>query len=94
MLNKEKKGIELITGAMILHLRSVKNMTQTELAQKSGVSTAYISHLENDIRKMTFKTAVKIAKGLGVDYKVLADSPVKKRAEELGLPIESYEKYI
>lgn len=47
-------------------LRRSKGMTQRELAQKTGLSTTLVSHLENEICGPSKKTEFKIAKALGV----------------------------
>lgn len=52
----------------IREARMKAGMTQTELAEKSGVSRSIISQLENGKRDITStKTLVKIASTLGVD---------------------------
>ena len=46
-------------------IRSAKGMTQTELAQKSGVSRTLINQLETGVRDViTSKTMVKLSKAL------------------------------
>lgn len=52
-------------GFYIKEMREAKNMTQDELAAKSGVSRGTISALENGtMRGTTTKTLVKIAMAL------------------------------
>lgn len=52
-------------GYCIKKTREAKNMTQEELAEKSGVSRGTISALENGtMRTTTTKTLVKIAQAL------------------------------
>ena len=52
-------------GYKIKELREAMNMTQEELAEKSGVSRGTISALENGIdRTTTSKTLVKLAQAL------------------------------
>lgn len=54
-------------GYKIKEIREAKSMTQEELAEKSGISRATISGLENGTeRNTTSKTLVKIATALGV----------------------------
>ena len=53
-------------GYKIKETREAKNMTQEELAEKSGVSRTTISGLENEtVRATSTKTLVKIAQALG-----------------------------
>ena len=52
-------------GYKIREIRKAKNMTQDELAKKSGVSRVTISMLENQIDRATStKTLLKIADAL------------------------------
>lgn len=53
-------------GYKIKELREQKNMTQEELAEKSGVSRTIISFLENGSPNTTSKTLVNIARALDV----------------------------
>lgn len=53
-------------GYKIKELREKKNMTQDELAEKSGVSRTIISFLENGNPNTTSKTLVRIARALDV----------------------------
>jgi transcriptional regulator with XRE-family HTH domain len=54
-------------GYKIKEIRESRDMTQEELAEKSGVSRVTISGLENGTeRNTTSKTLVKIAAALGV----------------------------
>lgn len=53
-------------GYKIKEVRESLNMTQEELAEKSGVSRGTISALENGDPITTSKTLVKLAKALGV----------------------------
>lgn len=53
-------------GYKIKELREEQNMTQEELARKSGVSRTTIWALENNANKMaSTKTLLKIAQALG-----------------------------
>ena len=52
-------------GYRIKEVRESKNMTQEELADKSGVSRGTISALENgSLRNTTSKTLLKLAQAL------------------------------
>ena len=56
-------------GYRIKQLREERNMTQTELAQKSGVCRATIWALESGVSKVTTtKTLGKIAEALDVKF--------------------------
>jgi putative transcriptional regulator len=53
-------------GYKIKEVRESLNMTQEELAEKSGVSRGTISALENGDPTTTSKTLVNLAKAMGV----------------------------
>lgn len=54
-------------GYKVKELREERDMTQEELAEKSGVSRTIISGLENGTaRATTTKTLLKLAKALSV----------------------------
>lgn len=56
----------------IKEIREKKGMSQTELAEKSGITRATIWKLEtSDAEMTTTKTLIKIANALGVDVKQL-----------------------
>lgn len=60
---KQKGGINL--GYRIKEFREARNMTQDELAKRSGVSRGTISAMENGIdRNTSTKTLLKIARAL------------------------------
>lgn len=52
-------------GFRIREFREALNMTQDDLAKKSGVSRGTISAMENGGKETTTKTLVKIARALG-----------------------------
>ena len=59
-------------GYRIKEVREEKNMTQEELSNRSGVSRATISALENgSTRATTTKTLANIARALGVTIESL-----------------------
>ena len=54
------------------HLRGARhreNMTQRELAEKSGIPRRHISEMENDRRPIGKKNAKLLSEALGVDYR-------------------------
>lgn len=51
---------------VLKYLRIQKGITQRELADKTGLSTTFISHLENKVSNPSKDTEYKIAKALGV----------------------------
>ena len=84
--------LDEITGARIAHYRAIKQLTQTQLAEKANLSTSYISHLENGLRTATFKAVVKIANALEIDWREIGISPITKKIESLNISIEQKEE--
>ena len=60
------KGRELSIGVNIRRYRLAEDLTLKELAERSGVSIATISKIENGKISGGFETIYKIARGLGV----------------------------
>ncbi len=56
----------------IKHCRKQRNMTLTDLSEKTGISAGYLSHLENGGRKNpSYDTLLKISKALDLDITFL-----------------------
>jgi len=59
-------------GKTIKKYRLERKMTQVELAKKAGLTDVWISHLENERRKPSLKTAIKLADALLITLDDLA----------------------
>jgi len=70
-LAKHKKAGMVLRGA-----RGRDNMTQKELAKRSGVSQENISRIENGKRVVGEKLAKKLAKPLKINYLLLMEDDV------------------
>jgi transcriptional regulator with XRE-family HTH domain len=73
----EKQGISAITirstaqlGNAIRRLRKIQNISQTELAQKSGVTQATISRLEKGTQKAEAGTLLLVLAALQADMTI------------------------
>lgn len=65
-------------GQKIRHLRKEKELSLNKLAERAGVSTAYLSQLENDVSKQpSAEILIKIASALGTTIADLLDQPVR-----------------
>ena len=53
-------------GENIKRIRTDAGLTQTEVAERAGISQAYLSQIESDLRSMDVKAADKLAQALGV----------------------------
>lgn len=58
--------IEQKFGATIVRLRKERNLSQERFAGEAGVSTRYMSDVENGIRNVSLDIIEKIAKQLGL----------------------------
>lgn len=65
----KKELLEL--GLIIKSKRQSRNMTQVELANKSGVDRNYVGMLERGERNPSYLTLLKIAKGLNIKIHLL-----------------------
>lgn len=53
-------------GENLKKIRTNKNITQTELAEKLGVDKSFVSNLENGKNNPTLSTIASLAQALGV----------------------------
>lgn len=52
-------------GRQVQQLRKQRHLSQADLAEATGMSVAYISHIETGIKKASLESVVKIATALG-----------------------------
>lgn len=55
-----------IIGNKIYQLRRSLNMTQQELAEKTGIAVTFLSEIENGRKSMSVDTLIKLSRGLHV----------------------------
>jgi transcriptional regulator with XRE-family HTH domain len=61
----------------LTELRNIKNMSQKELSQKSGLSQSYIAMLEKGERNLNYKTMQQLAQALNINPQdLISDNPV------------------
>lgn len=61
----------------LTELRNIKNMSQKELSQKSGLSQSYIAMLEKGERNLNFKTMQQLAQALNINLQdLISNNPV------------------
>ena len=71
-LHREYEAIQPeydIIKAMI-NTRTIQNLTQTELAEKTGISLADIKKLENGTRNPSLNLLKNLAEGIGMTLKI------------------------
>lgn len=57
----------------LIELRKKKRLTQKEISTECGMTRQYYGLIENGVRNVPVKTAKKIAKVLGFDWKIFYD---------------------
>lgn len=77
-------------GERIAALRSRRGLTQKELANRAGLSTPFISDIENDKRNVSSGALLKIADVLGasLDYLMKGEGKRQQREEPDEIPPE------
>ena len=58
-------------------IRTSKNLSLSALSRELGISTGYLSHLENGVRRVTPQLADKLAEVLDVPREVISDAVQK-----------------
>ncbi|MGI6184359.1 MAG: helix-turn-helix domain-containing protein [Candidatus Fimadaptatus sp.] len=70
-------------GMRVRRARKLAGLTQSELAEKLGISTSFLGHIERGSRKASMDTIVKISNELTVSLdSLLADSLTARSAKE------------
>ena len=72
------KNCESILGKKILEIREIKGLSQQQLASKSGLSKALITHIETGKRYPSDKALKKIIEALEISEDEILTEEVKK----------------
>jgi putative transcriptional regulator len=86
-MEKSKSWYEHIghcLGQAIVSRRKRLNMSQEDLAEKSGVDRAFISSIERSKRNPSFKTMASIAHGLRMRFARLVDNSERCADDKAG----------
>lgn len=70
----DKLGPEYKLAAELLRARLHKNLTQTEVAKRAGVSQVIIARLESGTSNPTIETVDKVSKVLGKKLKLVGSN--------------------
>lgn len=89
-MDEQRKQITIATAQRIKSLRVQKNLSQEELAFRSGVNVVYYGQLERGLKCPTVDTLYKLSKGLEVplpellrfEDEVLLDAKIKNNQVE------------
>ncbi len=83
-------NILISIGRRIQSVREKRGLTQSQLEEKTGINTKYISAIECGQKNVTIKTLEKIANGLNIDlYALFLFSEEFESGETVKKAIES-----
>jgi DNA-binding XRE family transcriptional regulator len=83
---------EIVEEAHLAAVRKAMTVTQTTLAERTGLKQAEISRIENNIQTVQMKTLQRYVSGLGGTMKIVAEFPDGTHAEipvRSGKPVKS-----
>ena len=63
--------IKTVFGQKVKQLRKAKELSQEDLAEKSGLNRPYISAIEQGKRNVSLEVIEKLAEALGIEIKEL-----------------------
>ena len=69
----------------IRRARKAAGMTQADLAEKLGISTSFLGHIERGTRKASLDTLVKMANEMGVSLDSLAADSLDSQLRVSGI---------
>ena len=79
-------------GMRIRRARKAAGMTQADLAEKLGISTSFLGHIERGTRKASLDTLVKMANELGVSLDSLAADSLDSQLRDSGISYSRQQK--
>ena len=91
----EKEGAELLKrakGYCIAMCIEGKQLTSPDLAEKLGISTSFLGHIERGTRKASLDTLVKMANELGVSLDSLAADSLDSQLRDSGISYSRQQK--
>jgi DNA-binding Xre family transcriptional regulator len=88
----EAGAAAIVAAVHLAELRRAMTTTQTELAEKTGMKQAEISRIENNPETVQIRTMERYVRGLGGEFKLVAEFPDGTHAEiplRRGKPVRS-----
>ena len=79
-------------GMRIRRARKAAGMPQADLAEKLGISTSFLGHIERGTRKASLDTLVKMANELGVSLDSLAADSLDSQLRDSGISYSRQQK--
>ena len=64
-LVKEADELYILLGKRVRQLRLQKKLTQEQLAERAGISTSFLGHIERGSRKLSLDSFCRIVRALG-----------------------------
>ena len=87
------KGLGMGTGDNIKRFRKMRRMTQSELAEKLGLTEGAVRHYESGIRAVKPELLPQIAKALNVSQSALKDYQVESYTDLIGMLLQLEDVY-
>ena len=88
----EEGGRRFIEAMHLAEIRQALTVTQTELAQRTGLKQAEVSRIENNVSTIQLRTLERYVEGLGGNVSIVADFPDGSQAHiplKAGKPVKS-----
>lgn len=83
---KEDDKLYIMVGKQVRQLRLQRKLTQEQLAERAGISTSFLGHIERGSRKLSLETFCRIARALDCtanDLLPMEGEAVRRSALEL-----------
>jgi len=72
-------NLHVLFGENLRRARLKANLSQAEVAARSGMGQPYISEIETGVRDLTLGTMASVARAVGTDVRTLLKRPRKRK---------------
>ena len=82
----DSEDIYFLVGKRVRQLRLQRKLTQEQLAERAGISTSFLGHIERGSRKLSLETFCRLIRALGCtagDLLPMEGDTVRRSALEL-----------
>lgn len=84
-MKNSRENVNSIIASNVIHFRSMKKMTQQQLAEVAEIATPTVGHMEAGSKPPGMNTLIKIANALEIDFSELfIDRKVENKLDEIG----------
>jgi len=73
------EDLHVLFGGNLRQARLKANLSQAEVAARSGMGQPYISEIETGVRDITLGTMATVARAVGADVRTLLKQPRKRK---------------